>query len=71
MTFIKSLKINKSKKGQASLEYFIIFSVVALLVILSFSSFLPVIQRTLQGNSKTKGFFQKAIGTSGLNLANK
>jgi len=71
MTFIKSLRIKKEKKGQVSLEYFVIFAVVALVTIVSFSAFLPKVQRALQGDSKTKGLFQDAIGKNGLNVENK
>ncbi|MBL7152050.1 MAG: hypothetical protein ISS89_05660 [Candidatus Omnitrophica bacterium] len=48
---------HKSLTGQASLEYFIIFSVIALLTILSLSSFFPRIQQAMQGEA---GYFQKA-----------
>lgn len=69
MTFIKSLKMFKTKKAQASLEYFIIFSIVALLTILSFTDFLPRVQAALQGTSNKPGVFQRAVLT-GLDVDN-
>mgnify|MGYP001577907924 CR=1 FL=1 len=39
MNFKKYLTIENSLQGQAALEYFIVFSLIALLTILSFSSF--------------------------------
>jgi len=71
MTFIKSLKTPKREKAQASLEYFVLFSMMAILTILSLSAFFPKLQRVLQGNGSTEGFFQKAIGVEGLNVGNK
>ncbi|MDD2679211.1 MAG: hypothetical protein PHO03_00195 [Candidatus Omnitrophica bacterium] len=47
-------------KGQASLEYFIIFAIIAVLTILSFSTFLPKVKEAIQGSSAKTGFFQKA-----------
>lgn len=44
-------------KGQSAIEYFVIFSVIALLTILSFSSFFPRIQEAMQGEV---GYFQRA-----------
>ena len=49
-----------SLAGQASLEYFILFAVIACLTILSFSSFLPKVREAIQGSSSKDGFFQKA-----------
>lgn len=47
------------KKGQVSLEYFIIFTIIALLTILAFSSsFVSGVQDAVQGNN---GVFQKAF----------
>ncbi len=46
MSLKKSLKI-----GQAALEYFILFSVIAVLTILSVSTLFPNVQNTLQGFS--------------------
>jgi len=46
--------------GQASLEYFILFAIIAVLTILSFSSFLPKVKEAIQGTSSKEGFFQKA-----------
>ena len=48
------------KKGQASLEYFIIFAIIAVLTILSFSTFLPKVKEAIQGSNTTEGVFQKA-----------
>lgn len=45
------------KKGQAALEYFIIFTIIAVLTILSFSTFLPKVKEAIQGSG---GFFQNA-----------
>lgn len=45
-------------RGQAALEYFILFSVIALLTLLSLSSFFPKVQEAIQGKD---GFFQKAV----------
>ena len=49
-----------SLTGQASLEYFILFAIIACLTILSFSSFLPKVKEAIQGTSSKEGFFQKA-----------
>jgi len=46
--------------AQASLEYFILFALIAVLTILSFSSFLPKVKEAIQGSSQKEGFFQKA-----------
>jgi Flp pilus assembly pilin Flp len=48
------------KKAQAAVEYFIIFAIIAVLTILSFSTFLPKVKEALQGSSAKEGFFQKA-----------
>jgi Flp pilus assembly pilin Flp len=48
------------KKGQAALEYFIIFAIIAVLTILSFSTFLPKVKEAIQGSDTKKGFFQNA-----------
>jgi len=47
----------KFNSGQASLEYFILFAIIAVLTILSFSSFFPKVKEAIQGKD---GFFQKA-----------
>ncbi|MFH0762561.1 MAG: hypothetical protein V1925_01580 [Candidatus Omnitrophota bacterium] len=46
-------------KAQSTVEYFILFSVITLLTILSLSTFFPRIQEALQGKD---GYFQKAAG---------
>ena len=48
------------RKAQASLEYFILFAIIAVLTILSFSSFLPKVKEAIQGSETKEGFFQKA-----------
>lgn len=56
MAFRKILKIRGKKKGQASLEYFILFAVIALLTLISLSSFLPKVRNA------GEDFFNKAAG---------
>jgi hypothetical protein len=46
--------------AQASVEYFILFAIIAVLTILSFSSFLPKVKEAIQGSEQKEGFFQKA-----------
>lgn len=46
--------------AQASLEYFILFAIIAVLTILSFSSFLPKVKESIMGSAQKDGFFQKA-----------
>lgn len=53
MSFKKCLKT-----GQASLEYFILFSIVAGLSLLSLSSFYPKVREAIQGSETKEGFFQ-------------
>jgi Flp pilus assembly pilin Flp len=65
MSFLKSLKIRKSKKGQAAIEYFVLFAVIAGLTIVSLGSgmdFLGKVRRTLQGDPSgiPQGFFGRA-----------
>lgn len=48
---------NNLKRGQASLEYFIIFSVIALLTIVSLSSFFTNVKAQIQGKN---GFVNQA-----------
>ncbi|GEM_PF-4007268 len=60
MSFIKSLKIRKGKKGQAAIEYFVLFAVITALTIASVGpglNFLVNVKRTLQGTRLTVGFF--------------
>lgn len=53
-------------KGQASLEYFLLFSVIIVLTILSMTSFFPKVQAILQGTNTQTGFFEKAAGRLGV-----
>jgi len=53
----RDFKING--KAQAALEYFIILTVIALLTLVSISTFLPTVRDAIVGPS---GFFQKAVG---------
>ena len=55
--FLGAIKING--KAQAALEYFIILTVIALLTLVSISTFLPTVRDAIVGPS---GFFQKAVG---------
>ncbi len=52
--------IMKVKKGQAAIEYFILFTIIAVITILSFSTFLPKVKEAIQGSNESAGFFQKA-----------
>jgi hypothetical protein len=52
--------IHTHPKAQSSVEYFILFAIIAVITILSFSSFLPKVKETIQGSSTKQGFFQKA-----------
>lgn len=45
MTFKKSSEITEKKSGQACLEYLLILTVIALITILSFSSFFTDIKK--------------------------
>ena len=67
MTFTKFLKSKLNRKGQAALEYFILFAVVASAVVYGFARLGPLdrIEATLQGR-----FFQEAVGAYGLNIEN-
>ncbi len=75
MTFIKSLKIKFTEEGQSTLEYFILFTVVATVMAWAFGVGysnndnpppLLKIKAVLQGS-----VFQKVVGPEGLNLENK
>jgi Flp pilus assembly pilin Flp len=55
--FVLGVLMADLKKGQAALEYFIIFTIIAVLTILSFSTFLPKVKEAIQGSG---GFFQNA-----------
>jgi len=71
MSFKKFSRDRKKESAQASLEYFILFGVIALLTIISFNTFLPRIVKAVQGTSGSQGVFQRAIGTGGLNVDNR
>jgi|GEM_PF-2106188 len=58
MSFKKYLKI---KIGQSTLEYFILFSIIAGLSILSLSSFYPKVRAAIQGTEEQEGLFQIAF----------
>jgi hypothetical protein len=47
--------------GQVALEYFILFSLIALITLLSLSSFHQRLKDSLQGTPDVKGFFQNAV----------
>ncbi len=49
------------KKGQASIEYFIIFTVTAGIVLLSLGPFTQYIREKFQGTSSSDGAFQRAV----------
>jgi competence protein ComGC len=68
MTFKKSLRTKNNTKAQATLEYFIIFALIALLTILSLTNFHKDVRSALQGKG---GFFQVAVGVDGLNVLNE
>ena len=67
MSLKKFLKMTLMKKAQASLEYFIIFSAIVGLTLLSTSTFFTKAKETLLGKGDgngtlvEKGFFQKAV----------
>jgi uncharacterized protein (UPF0333 family) len=76
MTFKKYLGTKKSNKAQASLEYFILLAIIALMSILSFTNFHREITSAAQGevdgkgNMVKDGLFQALIGEQGLNVEN-
>lgn len=70
MTFKKSLKIIVKTKAQASLEYFIIFGVIAILTLWSFNAFFPKVQSVLQGDSSRTGLMREVTGRDGINIDN-
>ena len=51
----------KTLRSQATLEYFIIFSVFTLLTLLSFSSFFLKVKGAIQGTGTEKGIFERPI----------
>ncbi|MCX5703994.1 MAG: hypothetical protein NT066_05865 [Candidatus Omnitrophica bacterium] len=56
------MSLKKSlKTGQVSLEYFILFSIVAGLSFLSISTFYPRVRQAIQGSETETGFFQGAV----------
>lgn len=61
----------KKIRGQTTLEYFILFSIIVILTLMSFNTFIPKLKKTLQGDSRTGGVFQSAIGQRGLNVENR
>jgi len=77
MAFKKCLGTKKSNKAQASLEYFILMAIVALLTILSLTNSHREISSAAQGevdaegNMVKDGLFQALIGEHGLNVENK
>jgi len=62
-------------KGQAVLEYFILFAAIGVLGIVSLSTFFPKIRDVVQGTASQQGYFQKAanaiINADGNNPAQK
>ena len=66
MTFKKFLRTTNRKKAQATLEYFIIFTVIVLLTLLSLSTFRQSFISSTQGH-----FFGHAVGKDGLDVENK
>ncbi len=53
---MKNIKVEG--KSQASLEYIILFSIIAILTIVSLSTFYPKMKNAMVGG---KGFFQTAV----------
>jgi hypothetical protein len=47
-------------RGQATMEYFLIFSIVIALSLVSISFFIPSIKSSLQGTNTHQGFVEKA-----------
>ena len=60
--FLKTFKTNN--RAQAALEYFIILTIIALITLASFSTFLTSVRNAVVGSS---GFFQKAATAMGCN----
>ena len=48
------------RKGQAALEYFIIFAAIGILGLISVSTFLPRMREAIQGSATQDGYFQNA-----------
>ncbi len=62
MTFKKGLK---SRRAQSSVEYVVLFAILAIITILSITSFLPRLRKTLGENEEGKieegSLFDRAI----------
>jgi len=62
MTLKKGLKI---RKAQSSVEYLVLFAIIATLTLLSVTRLLPALRETLGQNEKGEvvsgGFFDKAL----------
>lgn len=54
-------KYLKTKIGQSTLEYFILFSIIAGLSLLSITTFYPRVRAAIQGTETERGFFQIAV----------
>lgn len=77
MTFKKFLRTKNLSRAQATLEYFILMAVIALITIVSLSAFHGRVLQTTQGevdeegNVVQSGFFQSVLyGERGLNVEN-
>lgn len=59
--FLRKIKIED--KGQVSLEYVILFSIIAVVTIVSLSTFYPEVKKAMMGDGKpeNKGFFQTVV----------
>ena len=55
------------KRGQSSLEYFLLFGVTIAVTLVTVSAFLPSVKNSLQGNTTRSSLFEKAA--SGLGMA--
>jgi hypothetical protein len=65
MTFKKCLRTKNKEKAQATLEYFILFTIVVLMTLLSLSTFRQKFISSAQGH-----FFKEAVGKQGLDVEN-
>ena len=65
MTFKKYLIRKGKEKAQATVEYFILFTIIVLLTLLSLSAFRQRFVSSAQGN-----FFKEAVGHHGLDVEN-
>ncbi len=67
MILKKSLKTkHKLISGQAALEYFILFSAMLAIGLVSVSTFLPKLRETIQGNETQQGY-SKAVADKIIN----